>query len=95
MAAPTAHDWFREKLTILLADAAQAGFSRDVAQAVVTDLMNGEFAPEVSPPDENWAHDAGEPVEASSEMPLHDTLPAERLESGAPFGDPIPLRGAY
>jgi hypothetical protein len=92
MTAENAHDWFRERLASLLAEADQAGFSRDVAQAVITDLMNGVFASSSPPPDENWAHDAGEPVGASSEMPLHETLPPEPVESVQLFPIRAPFR---
>ncbi len=91
MTAAPAHDWFRERLTVLLADAEQAGYSRDIAQAVITDLMNGAFASPTPPPDENWAHDAGEPEGAASEMPRHDTLPPEPMESVQLF----PMRGPF
>ena len=35
------HDWFRPRLSALVADAAKAGFATDVAVAVITDLING------------------------------------------------------
>ena len=74
-----AHDWFRPRLTALLADAARAGYPRDVAQAVITDLVNGSLiAGEPAPPiDENWARDIGEPVSAAQETPIPNALPPD------------------
>ncbi len=36
-----AHDWMHPRLIQLLAEAEQAGLSRDVAVAVLTDLIEG------------------------------------------------------
>jgi hypothetical protein len=48
---------------------------------VITDLIHGALASASPPPDENWAHDAGEPEGAASEMPLHQAVPPEPAES--------------
>jgi hypothetical protein len=73
------HAWFREKLQALLAEAETAGYTRDVAEAVITDLMNGALAAPAPPPDENWARDQGEPTGAASEMPAHRSVTDEGL----------------
>jgi hypothetical protein len=56
------HDWLRQKLTALFAEAQQAGIAPDVTVAVINDLVN---APpfNTAPPetDENWNRDIGEP----------------------------------
>jgi hypothetical protein len=57
------HDWFRPRLTALVAEAEAAGFAQDVSVAVITDLMNGPVfsaapAPEI---DEDWNRDIGQP----------------------------------
>jgi hypothetical protein len=67
----SAHDWFRPKLIALLAESAQAGYPRDVAEAVITDLINGPLSANEPPPEDSWAQDPGEPPAAASEMPLH------------------------
>jgi hypothetical protein len=74
-----AHEWFRPKLIALLAEAEEAGFARDVAEAVITDLINGELSAgiAVAPLDEHWAQDIGEPAEFSKEMPAKEGLPPE------------------
>jgi hypothetical protein len=79
-----AHDWFRPKLVALLAEAEQAGFAGDVAEAVITDLINGELSAgvAVAAPDENWARDIGEPAEISNEMPGKESLPPETQGDG-------------
>lgn len=68
-----AHDWFRPKLVSLMAQAEQAGFGRDVAVAVITDLVNGalETIPPAAP-DENWNRDIGEPDSAVNGAPTLD-----------------------
>ena len=74
----SAHDWFLPRLEALLRDAAAAGIARDVAEAVISDLVNGALAAPVAAEDENWARDFGEPAGAASEMPPHgDGLPPE------------------
>ena len=77
----SAHDWFHPRLAALLAQADKAGFPRDVAQAVITDLVNGVFAAGNAIPrgEENWARDIGEPPEAAHEMPQKTGLPPESL----------------
>jgi len=92
----TAHDWFRPRLIALLAEAERAGYARDVAEAVITDLVNGALAAAVPAPDENWAHDLGEPVEDSSEMPRHPSLAPDAADAGDVLGTAkIPLRPIY
>ncbi len=86
----SAHAWFGEKLAALLAEGERAGYARDVAEAVITDLMNGEFAAPVPPPDENWSRDPGENEGAASEMPLHQSVATESAVEGEPFGG-IPM----
>ncbi len=56
------HAWYREKLTLLMAEAEQAGIARDVSVAVITDLVNGELS-RARPikADEGWNQDIGEP----------------------------------
>ena len=57
-----AHDWFRPKLTALLAEADAAGYARDVSQAAITDLVNGALASAApAKADDGWAQDIGEP----------------------------------
>ncbi len=41
MAEPPVHDWLRPKVLALLAEAESAGIARDVAVAVLIDLMTG------------------------------------------------------
>jgi hypothetical protein len=41
MAEPVVHDWLRPKILALLAEAESAGIARDVAVAVLIDLMTG------------------------------------------------------
>ena len=74
-----AHEWFKPRLEALLAEAAKEGYPRDVAQAAITDLVNGALAaaaPDV-PPDDDWARDIGEPADLAHEMPPKDALPPE------------------
>jgi len=78
----SAHDWFAPKLTALLADAAQAGYPRDVAVAVITDLINGPLSAAEPPPQGSWAQDPGEPPQAASEMPLHQGADADTSDAG-------------
>jgi len=88
-----AHDWFRPKLLALLGEAAEAGYARDVAEAVITDLMNGALSAAVPPPEENWAGDPGEPAGAAAEMPHAQSLPTEPFETGAILAqDLVPFR---
>ena len=65
-----AHDWFRPRLTALLAEADAAGYARDVSQAAITDLVNGALGT-VAPPaaDEAWAQDIGEPAYMVNQPP--------------------------
>jgi hypothetical protein len=86
----SAHAWFSERLAALLAEAERAGYARDVAEAVITDLMNGAFAAPVPPPDENWSRDPGEAAGAASEMPRHQSAATEEAVEGTPFGG-IPM----
>jgi hypothetical protein len=58
------HDWLRPKLAALMADAEAAGIARDVAVAVITDLVNGpRFSVGPAETDEDWNKDIGEPDE--------------------------------
>jgi len=78
----SAHDWFAPKLIALLAEAEQAGYPRDVAEAVITDLINGALAADEPPPQGDWAQDPGEPPEAASEMPLHPGTETDTSDAG-------------
>ena len=61
---PTPHDWFRPKLTALVAEAKADGIAQDVSVAVITDLMNGPlFAAGELQTNEGWNQDIGEPTE--------------------------------
>jgi hypothetical protein len=91
-----AHDWFRPKLVTLLAEAEQAGYARDVAEAVITDLMNGPLAADVPPPEEAWAHDPGEPAGATGEMPQHVSVEGDLADTGELLAqNKIPLISNY
>jgi hypothetical protein len=94
-----AHDWFRPKLVALLAQAEQAGYARDVAEAVITDLMNGALAAAVPPsetPDEAWARDPGEAQGAAGEMPQPASAEGDLADTGELLGqNKIPLRWNY
>jgi hypothetical protein len=92
-----AHDWFRPRLAALLAEADSAGYGRDVAVAVVTDLVNGaEFNTAPLPnPDEKWAQDIGEPEGQASEMPQGVTLPDEPGDTGRVFGTTPHIRRGW
>jgi hypothetical protein len=91
-----AHDWFRPKLVALLAEAEEAGYARDVAEAVITDLMNGALAAALPPPEEGWARDPGEPVGAASEMPQPISVEGDLADTGELLGqNKIPLRYNY
>jgi hypothetical protein len=89
-----AHEWFTPRLEALLKDADAAGYPRDVAQAVITDLANGVFAaPTQIEPDDNWAQDIGEPAELAQEMPTPAGLPTE-TGNNDPRGDfPVGISG--
>lgn len=92
----TAHDWFRPKLVALLAEAAQAGYQRDVAEAVITDLINGALAASAPPPEDSWAQDPGEPPAAASEMPLHPGADTDSFDAGKLLQQPkISFRNIY
>jgi hypothetical protein len=62
MTGQSAHDWWRPKLTAMVAEAEAAGIAQDVSVAVIDDLIN---APpfNTAPPetDEDWNKDIGEP----------------------------------
>jgi hypothetical protein len=75
----TPHDWFRARLITLLAEADAAGFARDVAVAVITDLINGQLSAAVAPPSEdNPNQDIGEPdFMANQATGAHPSLPDE------------------
>jgi hypothetical protein len=91
-----AHDWFRPKLVALLAEAEEAGYARDVAEAVITDLMNGALAAALPPPEEGWARDPGEPAGAASEMPQPISVEGDLADTGELLGqNKIPLRYNY
>lgn len=78
----SAHEWFAPKLIAVLAEAAQAGYPRDVAVAVITDLINGALSASEPPPEGSWAQDPGEPAGAASEMPLHTSVDAGNSDAG-------------
>jgi hypothetical protein len=78
----SAHDWFRPKLIALLAEAAESGYPRDVAEAVITDLINGVLAADEPAPEGSWAQDPGEPPEAASEMPPHQSAGTDSFDAG-------------
>lgn len=50
MRGTPAHDWITAKLDALLAEAKAAGFSRDVAVAVLIDIVTSPQYDEVPPP---------------------------------------------
>ena len=61
----SSHDWFRPKLTTLIAEAEAAGIARDVSIAVITDLVNGpQFSKAPLQTEEGWNQDIGEPDNA-------------------------------
>jgi hypothetical protein len=92
----TAHDWFRPRLAALFADAVQAGYPRDVAEAVITDLVNGTLAASEPPPEDSWAQDPGEPPAAASEMPLHTPADTDSFDASELLGQTkIRLRSNY
>ena len=63
------HAWLRPKLTALVAAAADAGIARDVAVAVITDLINGpDFAAGAVRTEEGWNRDIGEPDAATNDI---------------------------
>ncbi len=91
-----AHDWFRPKLIALFAEAAQAGYPRDVAEAVITDLVNGTLAACATPPQGSWAQDPGEPPGAASEMPAHSAVDTDSFDAGTLLEQTkIPIRNIY
>jgi hypothetical protein len=91
-----AHDWFRAKLVTLLAEAERAGYARDVAEAVITDLMNGALAAAVPPPEGAWARDPGEPAGATGEMPQRVSVQGDLADTGELLGqNKIPLISNY
>jgi hypothetical protein len=84
----SAHDWFRPRLQALVAEGQQAGFARDVAVAVITDLMNGALsAPVPAGGDDDWNRDIGEPDSAVNGAPTQD--PAAGPSYGGPVADPL------
>lgn len=89
-----AHEWFKPRLAALLAEADKAGFARDVAQAAITDLVNGAFAAGPTNPssDDNWARDIGEPAELAHEMVPTEGLPPETGGAGLSRGRAPGLR---
>jgi|GEM_PF-1288506 len=80
-AAP--HDWFRPRLTALMAQAEAAGITREISVAVITDLVNSAPLSVGAPEgDEDWNKDIGEPEEfvnvnnpLSSQPSLGDAVP--------------------
>lgn len=77
MADMSPHDWFRPKLTALVAEAKAAGIEQDVSVAVITDLINSppfNAAPVVD--DETWNQDIGEPA--------YDVNPDTTISDGEP-----------
>jgi hypothetical protein len=77
------HDWFRPRLSALVAEAEADGIARDVAIAVITDIVNSaplSVGPTES--DDDWNKDIGEPEEfvnvnnpLSSQPSLGDEVP--------------------
>ena len=86
----SAHDWFRPRLQALLGEAEQAGYARDVAEAVITDLMNGALADAIPVrEDADWNRDIGEPDGA-----VYGAQPADPQQGPRFSGDvPNPMRG--
>ena len=77
-------DWFQPRLAALVAEAAQAGYAKDVAIAFITDLITGPHfntAPPM-PIDENWNQDIGEPAAAASGRIDQTLTPATGTEGG-------------
>jgi hypothetical protein len=63
MPKAAAHEWYRPRLAALVAEGEAAGIARDVAVAVITDLINGQlFNPGPAGGDEAWNQDIGEPA---------------------------------
>jgi len=90
-----AHAWFSEKLKALLAEGERAGYPRDVAEAVITDLLNGALAAQAPLGDEDWARDPGETEGAASEMPRNRSAAPEQAVEGLPLAQiPMPPHGA-
>jgi hypothetical protein len=90
----SAHDWFRPRLLALLTEARRAGYGPDVAEAVITDLVNGPLAEDVplAPADENWAQDIGEPKAQATEMP-RSSSPLPEPFGSEPIIDVLPNAG--
>jgi hypothetical protein len=83
MPQTAAHAWFAPKLKALLLEADQAGYPRDLAVAVITDLVNGALGVDakLDPAEEDWARDIGEPPGQEREMPVGETPPDDPVES--------------
>ena len=75
----TPHEWFRPKLTALMAEAEAAGIASDVSVAVMTDLINGDLSADVpAPTGGNPNQDIGEPeAMANQHSGAHPSLPVE------------------
>ena len=78
------HQWFRPRLTALMAEAEAAGIARDVSVAVITDLVNGAFSSDVpAPTGENPNQDIGEPSTAANQASgAHPSRPDEPGDAG-------------
>jgi hypothetical protein len=86
-----AHDWFGPKLGALVAEAEAAGFARDVAVAVITDLINGpQFNTAPLETDETWNQDIGEP----DYMVNPDGTRATNAPDQTARPDPMPFIGS-
>ena len=82
MAETEPRDWLYPRLAALVADAEQAGIARDMAVALVTDIINGppfNVGPEPTA-DEDWNKDVGEPDYMVNE---------EHGGGNMPLGEPV------
>ena len=77
--ADSPHQYLRPKLVALLAEAEADGYARDVAVAVITDLVNGALAADTpAPSEDNPNQDIGEPdTMAAPQSGVHPSLPDE------------------
>ncbi len=82
MAEIEPRNWLFPRLETLVADAEQAGITRDMAVALVSDIINGPpFNVGPAPTaDDNWNKDVGEPDYMVNE---------ERGGGNAPLGEPL------
>jgi hypothetical protein len=88
MPQTTPHEWFKPKLTALIAEAEAAGITRDVSVGVITDLVNGPlFSTAPLQNEENWNQDIGEPDYHAN---INAPQAAEPIDVGGP-GDSLPF----